>query len=115
MIEFKEKYDGDFEQNVLFNLNITITVVKTGEWIENLLTGKETVKSMIEQLYAVKNLLEQLFIQDRQDIKEECILGDWKQIRYFYLILDCQELNFLNIVNKMEVFRKWRNQKNTQN
>ena len=54
MFEFKEKYDGDFEQDVLFNLNITITVVKTGEWIKNLLTGKETVKSMIEQVYAVK-------------------------------------------------------------
>ena len=30
------------------------TNVKTGEWIENLLTGKETVKSMIEQIYVVK-------------------------------------------------------------
>ena len=28
--------------------------MKTGEWIKNLLTGKETVKSMIEQVYAVK-------------------------------------------------------------
>lgn len=28
--------------------------MKTGEWIKNLLTGKEKVKSMIEQLYAVK-------------------------------------------------------------
>ena len=28
--------------------------MKTGKWIKNLLTGKETVKSMIEQVYAVK-------------------------------------------------------------
>ena len=28
--------------------------MKTGEWIKNLLTGKEKVKSMIEQVYAVK-------------------------------------------------------------
>lgn len=32
--------------------------MKTGEWIKNLLTGKETVKSMIEQVYAVKILAE---------------------------------------------------------
>ena len=54
MFEFKEKYDGDFEQDVLFNLNITITVVKKDKWTKNLLKGKETVKSMIEQVYAVK-------------------------------------------------------------
>ena len=28
--------------------------MKTGEWTKNLLKGKETVKSMIEQVYAVK-------------------------------------------------------------
>ena len=54
MFEFKEKYDGDFEQDVLFNLNITITVVKKDEWTKNSLTGKETAKSMIEQIYVVK-------------------------------------------------------------
>lgn len=54
MFEFKEKYDGDFEQDVLFNLNITIIVVKIGEWTKNLETGGQTAKSMIEQVYAVK-------------------------------------------------------------
>ena len=54
MFEFKEKYDGDFEQDVLFNLNITITVVKKDKWTKNLLTGKETAKSMIEQIHVVK-------------------------------------------------------------
>ena len=77
MFEFKEKYDGDFEQDVLFNLNITITVVKTGEWTKNLKTGEQTAKSMIEQLYAVKNLLERLFMKDWQDIKVAYILVKW--------------------------------------
>ena len=30
------------------------TNVKTGEWIKKLLIGKEIVKSMIEQVYAIK-------------------------------------------------------------
>lgn len=86
------------------------TNVKTGEWTKNLETGGQTAKSMIEQVYVVKIPDgTTIYTGPVEDIKEECILGDWKQIRYFYLILDCQELNFLNIVNKMEVFRKWRN------
>jgi len=40
------------------------TNVKTGEWTKNLKTGEQTAKSMIEQLYAVKNLLERLFMKD---------------------------------------------------
>ena len=38
--------------------------MKTGEWTKNLKTGEQTAKSMIEQLYAVKNLLERLFMKD---------------------------------------------------
>ena len=83
--------------------------MKTGEWTKNLKTGGQTAKSMIEQVYAVKIPAGTTIYTGPVGYQGGMYFGDWKQIRYFYLILDCQELNFLNIVNKMEVFRKWRN------